>query len=199
MKKVQKGFTLVELIVVITILAILGTIAFISLQGYSQDAKNSKVSSDMRTIVSAIETGVTDGTLTLSSVVDASGSGTSVEVAGATFGSGVLVASGTYAIGAIDFVSLRQNGADFIDPEGNAYVSAYISDSNNSDNTFYQVAGQTRTAAGTYEAVVKGNYIELVSGDIDGLISATTDADASGTGVTIGVRSGDNIGTGGLY
>jgi prepilin-type N-terminal cleavage/methylation domain-containing protein len=43
MKKIQKGFTLVELIVVITILAILGTIAFISLGGYAQDAKNAKV------------------------------------------------------------------------------------------------------------------------------------------------------------
>jgi prepilin-type N-terminal cleavage/methylation domain-containing protein len=43
----KQAFTLVELIVVITILAILGTIAFISLQGYSQDAKNSKVTSDL--------------------------------------------------------------------------------------------------------------------------------------------------------
>jgi prepilin-type N-terminal cleavage/methylation domain-containing protein len=56
MKKNLGAFTLVELIVVITILAILGTIAFISLQGYSQDAKNSKVSSDLRTLISAIET-----------------------------------------------------------------------------------------------------------------------------------------------
>lgn len=35
MKKL--GFTLVELIVIITILAILGTMAFISLEGYTQD------------------------------------------------------------------------------------------------------------------------------------------------------------------
>jgi prepilin-type N-terminal cleavage/methylation domain-containing protein len=35
------GFTLVELIVVITILAILGTIGFISLQGYSRSARDS--------------------------------------------------------------------------------------------------------------------------------------------------------------
>ncbi len=36
-----KGFTLVELIVVITILAILGTIGFISIQGYSSSARDS--------------------------------------------------------------------------------------------------------------------------------------------------------------
>ena len=56
MKKQNTAFTLVELIVVITILAILGTIAFLSLQGYSQDAKNSKVSSDIRTLISVVET-----------------------------------------------------------------------------------------------------------------------------------------------
>ena len=49
-----QAFTLVELIVVITILAILGTIAFISLQGYSADARNSKRTSDLGNIQSAI-------------------------------------------------------------------------------------------------------------------------------------------------
>ena len=37
----KRAFTLVELIVVITILAILWTIAFISLQWYSKDARDS--------------------------------------------------------------------------------------------------------------------------------------------------------------
>jgi prepilin-type N-terminal cleavage/methylation domain-containing protein len=36
-----KGFTLVELIVVITILAILGTIGFLSIGGYSSKARDS--------------------------------------------------------------------------------------------------------------------------------------------------------------
>jgi prepilin-type N-terminal cleavage/methylation domain-containing protein len=70
MKNTNKAFTLVELIVVITILAILGTIAFISLQGYSQDAKNSKVVSDTRTIVTAIETSLVKGAVSMSQVVD---------------------------------------------------------------------------------------------------------------------------------
>jgi prepilin-type N-terminal cleavage/methylation domain-containing protein len=46
--------TLVELIVVITILAILGTIAFISLQGYSADARNSKRTSDVASLAQKI-------------------------------------------------------------------------------------------------------------------------------------------------
>jgi prepilin-type N-terminal cleavage/methylation domain-containing protein len=55
--KVQKtngGFTLIELIVVITILAILGTIAFISLQGHSASARNSKRLSDVNSINTAM-------------------------------------------------------------------------------------------------------------------------------------------------
>ncbi len=52
MKKIIKWFTLVELIVVITILSILWTIAFISIQWYSRDARNSKRLSDVRNIES---------------------------------------------------------------------------------------------------------------------------------------------------
>jgi prepilin-type N-terminal cleavage/methylation domain-containing protein len=48
-------FTLVELIVVITILAILWTIAFISLQWYSAQARDSKRLSDIQNIKSSLE------------------------------------------------------------------------------------------------------------------------------------------------
>ena len=48
------GFTLVELIVVITILAILATIGFLALSGYSQDAKDSSVKANVRSVQTAI-------------------------------------------------------------------------------------------------------------------------------------------------
>ena len=51
----KKAFTLVELIVVITILAILGTIAFISLQWYSRDARDSTRISDISAIKTSLE------------------------------------------------------------------------------------------------------------------------------------------------
>ena len=53
--KQNKGFTLVELIVVITILAILWTIAFIALQWYSKTARDSARISDMSRIKSSLE------------------------------------------------------------------------------------------------------------------------------------------------
>ncbi|MFK7779809.1 MAG: BspA family leucine-rich repeat surface protein [Candidatus Gracilibacteria bacterium] len=55
MNKNKKAFTLVELIVVITILAILGTIAFISLQGYSKDARDSTRISDINSMKTSLE------------------------------------------------------------------------------------------------------------------------------------------------
>lgn len=48
------GFTLAELIVVITILAILATIGFLALSGYAQDAKSAAVKSNVRSVYSAI-------------------------------------------------------------------------------------------------------------------------------------------------
>lgn len=48
------GFTLVELIVVITILAILATIGFLALSGYSQDAKDSAIKANVRSLQTAI-------------------------------------------------------------------------------------------------------------------------------------------------
>jgi len=53
-KKGVKGFTLVELIVVITILAILWTIAFINLQWYSWSARDSKRESDVSNILKKV-------------------------------------------------------------------------------------------------------------------------------------------------
>ena len=50
----RKAFTLVELIVVITILAILWTIAFISLSGYSKEARDSKRVTDTSSLLSKI-------------------------------------------------------------------------------------------------------------------------------------------------
>lgn len=57
----KKWFTLVELIIVITILAILATIAFISFQGYSAEARDSKVKSEIGNMRNVIEVEMSKG------------------------------------------------------------------------------------------------------------------------------------------
>jgi len=59
LKNTSSAFTLVELIVVITILAILWTIAFISLQWFSRDARDSARISDLKNIEKALELTIT--------------------------------------------------------------------------------------------------------------------------------------------
>ena len=48
------AFTLAELIVVVTVLAILATVGFLALSGYSQDAKESSIKANVRSVASAI-------------------------------------------------------------------------------------------------------------------------------------------------
>ncbi|MFB0965335.1 MAG: type II secretion system protein [Patescibacteria group bacterium] len=53
-KKILSGFTLAELIVAITVLAILATVGFLALSGYSQDAKDSAAKANVRSISTAL-------------------------------------------------------------------------------------------------------------------------------------------------
>lgn len=49
------GFTLVELIVVITILVILGTIGFTSISGFSSNARDSSRASDLSNLAKSLD------------------------------------------------------------------------------------------------------------------------------------------------
>jgi prepilin-type N-terminal cleavage/methylation domain-containing protein len=53
-----KGFTIVEHVVVITILAILGTIGFISIGGYSSKARDSARLGDTANIAKSLDLGI---------------------------------------------------------------------------------------------------------------------------------------------
>ena len=181
MKNTKKAFTLVELIVVITILAVLATVAFISLTGYSQEAKNSKVQADLRSLVSAVETSMTKGEISVSSLTTDE---TNTEyddntLASGTFGSGITLNEGTnYNVGTPDFAALGQSGDDFVDADGNPYLAAYAAEGG---TAYYQLVGQVKEASGDYTAVVKGNYVQEITTDVEGLFDAT---DFTGTGVT---------------
>ena len=114
------GFTLVELIVVITILAILATVGFLSLSGYSDDARSATVKANVRTVYSAI---LTESTTTgnspryyVSHDATAALSGAFVFVDGkqvALTGGDLGVGDSNYTAGNPRWDRLRMNGEKF--------------------------------------------------------------------------------------
>ncbi len=188
----NQAFTLVELIVVITILAILGTIAFISLQGYSQDAKNSKVTSDISSISQKINIRTTDvaNATTLTKLMVSSWA---VKVdSTATANSWAIVFDTTaYDAWTVNFIELQEDWTKFIDPEGNQYLYGFAAKDR---YTTFQVVGQIKDSAGNYTAKVDGNYYQVNTSDALGLV-----ADTTWTYNATGVASDNDLWTVGLY
>ncbi|MCP4523428.1 MAG: type II secretion system protein [Candidatus Gracilibacteria bacterium] len=175
MKNTKKAFTLVELIVVITILAVLATVAFISLTGHAQDAKNTKVNSDVALLAKTIDSAITQSIVSTKNIistniashnVDPTDDVTKTEKTG-TSSVDLTIANG-YETGLVDFGAIQQSGDDFKDASGKAYIAGAVSSGSLSK---YQIAGQVKEASGDIKMVVKGNYVAITSGDTEGLIS----------------------------
>lgn len=123
MKNIKKQwFTLVELIVVITILAILWSIAFISLQGYSSDARNSKRTSDLGSLQSALSTQLAQGQAILSFVTSVSDNRIVAWATTAIWWTWIIYGT-DYDAGTINYAALPAvKQVDFQDPTGQAYA-----------------------------------------------------------------------------
>lgn len=187
-KTTRSAFTLVELIVVITILAILGTITFISLQGYSADARNSKRTSDINNMQSAISIKMAEGGWLMAFVGGTNENLlTNIALAGAVEHSGATLTA-TYDAGLPNYTALGVKAEEFQDPNGQDYR-----------------IGATTTAGGRFElaasiegdngpeALVKGTYdgrdittgaIDSVSGNVVTLNPAATNMFKTGDVVT---------------
>ncbi|MDD2907072.1 MAG: type II secretion system protein [Candidatus Gracilibacteria bacterium] len=158
MQKNNKAFTLVELIVVITILAILGTIAFINLQGYGVGARDSKRLSDVVNIYKKINIELSKGTKLDKFLI-----GNSI---------GPLTINGNLGVrnqGITNFLALNEDSDKFKDPKINLdYVLSY-SDGGTGTGAykFIQVATISEEKN---EAVVIGNYYKIQSLDSPSLI-----------------------------
>lgn len=179
--KATKGFTLVELIVVITILAILATIGFLSLQGYTQDAKETKTVANLRTVASS---------LVNESAIAGKGIGDYISVDASAAMSTGYVNSGTavdfadvneYKAGKVNAAALKIDGSKFFDKDSanveqafRAAVVTFAEQVNGRDRyrSMFQVAGTLKTATGN-SALVEGSYAEVATSDMDGLIKST--------------------------
>lgn len=122
MKNIKKQwFTLVELIVVITILAILWSIAFISLQGYSSDARNSKRTSDLGSLQSALSTQLAQWQAILSFVTSVPANRIA-SWASNPIGWTWVIYGTDYDAGTINYSALPVKQVDFQDPTEQAYA-----------------------------------------------------------------------------
>lgn len=198
MRNTNKAFTLVELIVVITILAILGTIAFISLQGYTGEAKNSKVTSDLRNIASAIETASTRNGSTLWSMITNTNNVNKLWSWALNFNNGSLDTdpNTSYLVGNIDFGVIGQNGEDFKDPNAAAEDTDYLFwVLVNPEFKGYQLAGQI-IENDFKKARITGTYYKVnEASDSDGLIVAASSSStwALSDGEEIGIEESESL------
>jgi prepilin-type N-terminal cleavage/methylation domain-containing protein len=111
----KQWFTLVELIVVITILAILWSIAFISLQGYSSDARNSKRVSDLGSLQSSLTVKQTSGSDLMAFAI------TKPENTLGTISVGWQTPTGKYIAWIPNYSALGMKSTDFQDPQSSDY------------------------------------------------------------------------------
>lgn len=151
MRNTNKGFTLVELIVVITILAILGTIAFISLGSYTADARNSTRLDGISKIATAVDNGLISGTSILAYVADSVSRVTSASAGWVT-----LTAGTDYEAGNINASALNVNADQFKDPQGQ---QGYKLGATTKGGNRFQVAASLEEGANR-KAAVKGTYTQ---------------------------------------
>ncbi len=184
--KSTRGFTLVELIVVITILVILGTIAFMNMWSFSASARDSQRTSDLNQINTQIMTIQAKQGMSYTSML----SGTVANKL-TTISIGGTWAVGTeYAAGDVNYTALGVDSTKFDDPTKSV---AYKMGATTLAGTAYELAASLEE---TNKALVMGVYRSRAAATVTG---TTVDDVVTIATTDIGkLRIGDTITTAGV-
>ena len=165
------AFTLVELIVVISVLAILGTIAFISLQWQNNKAKNSKLLYDIRTLNSTMEVALSRwaelNNLVLNNRMHINWVNTWTTILSWSY----VLWDLEYEVWTFDYTKLRIVWSDYQYNdwwESKEYIFWYT---RTPEKLYYEYAGQVKNSAWKYEVITSWNYSQYIWTDTRGLIS----------------------------
>lgn len=140
--------------------AVLGTVAFISLQWYSQEAKNSKIYSDLANLSKAVE--ISNTPLKSMVIENDEYLGNNVIV-----WDKVLTSGENYFVGTINFAALNQNWDDFKAPDGSDYIIWVVVYKHIAK---FQVMGKIQNPDGSYKTAVKWSYYQANDWDSKWLI-----------------------------
>ncbi len=164
----RKAFTLVELIVVITILAILAAVGFLSLSGYTSTASKAAVRTNLKSLSSFIESEAAVNDVSSRKYVAYE---PGLVLSGASF-SGVTLVPGAYgtpgtnySAGTPGFGELRMDGSKFQNADGSSFLIAAMDWTETypsgivRSRPYFQVAGvvmDETSATGT--VAIEGTY-----------------------------------------
>lgn len=152
----KSGFTLVELIVVISILAILGTIAFLSFGWYSASARDAKRSQNLDDIVKAMTIGQANGVGITSYVTTSAASLSWTTAAGWLAWQDKAVFTTTdYAGWDVNTTALGLKSTDYQDPSSSANYKIWVT---TLAGGAFEVAATMEAVNGTKTTRVLGNF-----------------------------------------
>lgn len=150
MKSLKKGFTLVELIIVITILVVLATIAFITLGDYPVQSRDSKRISDIANIAKKVSIITADGNIKHKELTKQATADTTV--------SGYKI----YAWD-IDFKNLKESEKAFAGPLTDEKYQIIIVNDNNDANVCFEVGARVEKSKDGKDVVFNGTCNPQVS------------------------------------